>query len=408
MNKKQLTAAAAGLALLAGGAWFYRHADAKEAPAYRFAAVERGSLTSAVSATGALSAVRTVQVGTQVSGQVSAIYVDFNDRVRKGQLIARIDPTLQQQAVRDAEAGLDRARAALVQAQSDYDRNRQLHDQRMITDVEWSTAQYNLAVAQANAKSAQVTLDKARQNLAYTSIYAPIDGVVVERNVDVGQTVAASLQAPTLFVIANDLSRMQVLANVDEADVGKVKEGMVATFTVDAFPGRVFKGVVAPDQPRLNASMTQNVVTYTVVVKTDNPDGKLLPYLTANLRFQVDKRSNVLLVPNTALRYKPDPQAVVPEARGEYMAKRNAKAPDGEKAKADGAPKARNRGTLWVEDGGFVRPVKVQTGLTNGLMTEVVGGDIKEGDAVVIGENRSGAGGGTSNPFTPKLFNKKQ
>src|ERR1051325_3452942 len=202
MNKIRLTATAAVLALGAGGVWFYRRADAHEAPAYRTATVERGTIKSTISATGTLGAVRTVQVGTQVSGQLSAINVDFNDHVRKGQLLARIDPTLQQQAVQDAEAGLERSQAQLTQAQAEYQRNQQMFDEKVITASEFGAVQSTFSVQQANVKSAQIALDKARQNLAYTNIYSPIDGVIVERNVDVGQTVAARVSAPRLFLYA--------------------------------------------------------------------------------------------------------------------------------------------------------------------------------------------------------------
>src|SRR4051812_5055366 len=202
---------AVGAIVVAAGAlglWIYRNAEAHEAPSYRFATVTRGNLESTVSATGQLSAVTTVQVGTQVSGQVSAILVDFNDRVKKGQLLARIDPTLAQQTVLDAQAGVVRAQADLDRSKAEYDRNKTLYDQKVLTATEFTTAQYNYTVAQASVKSAQVALDRAKQNLAYTQIYAPIDGVVVQRNVDVGQTVAASLSAPQLFLIANNLSQM--------------------------------------------------------------------------------------------------------------------------------------------------------------------------------------------------------
>src|SRR6476469_3482315 len=225
---------AVGAIVVAAGAlglWIYRNAEAHEAPSYRFATVTRGNLESTVSATGQLNAVTTVQVGTQVSGLLSQIYVDFNDRVKKGQLLARIDPTLQQQAVLDAQAGLERSKA-------EYDRNQVLYDQKVLTATEFNTAQYNYTVAQASVKSAQVALDRAKQNLAYTQIYAPIDGVVVQRNVDVGQTVAASLSAPQRFLIANDLSQMQILANVDESDIGSIHEGQDVRFTVQAYPNQ--------------------------------------------------------------------------------------------------------------------------------------------------------------------------
>src|SRR5687768_1977322 len=191
MQRKRLVAAGAALLVIVLAGWMLTKANGEEESPFRFAAVERGDLEASVSATGKLGAVTTVQVGTQVSGQVSAIHVDFNDRVRKGQLIARIDPTLQQQAVRDALAGLERVQAERAQALREYNRNKQLFDRKVLTEAEFNTAQYALAIANASVKSAQVTLDRARQNLSYTSIYAPIDGIVVERNVDVGQTVAA-------------------------------------------------------------------------------------------------------------------------------------------------------------------------------------------------------------------------
>src|SRR6266567_4927638 len=274
MNKIKFTAIAVGITMLAGTTWFYRRADGKETPAYRTATVERGTIKATVSATGTLNAVRTVQIGTQVSGQVSAIYVDFNDHVKKGQLLARIDPTLQEQAVADAQAQLERAQATLTQAQSEYERNKQLYDAKVITASEFGTVQSNFSVQQAQVKSAHIALDRARQNLSYTSIYAPIDGVIVERNVDVGQTVAASLSAPQIFLIANDLAEMQILASVDESDIGQIKEQQPVQFTVQSYANQTFTGSV--QQVRLQSTTQDNVVNYTVVIAVKN-EGKLLP-----------------------------------------------------------------------------------------------------------------------------------
>src|SRR5262249_34829011 len=223
--------------------------------------------------------------------------------------------------------------------------------------------------AKATLGDAEAALHNAEINLGYCTIKSPVKGVIVDRRVNVGQTVVSSLNAPSLFLIAKDLKRLQVWASVNEADIGNIFSGQMVTFSVDAYPGRVFKGIVAQDQPRLNASMNQNVVTYTVVVTTDNSDGKLLPYLTANLQFEVSKRQNALLVPNTALRWKPNPELVVPELRQDYISAQRQK---GAKKEAGQPEKKRNRATLWVEDGGFVRPVKVQIGVSDGLMTEVV------------------------------------
>jgi HlyD family secretion protein len=336
-----------------------------------------------------------------------------------------------------AEADLGQMQAKVYQADRDYGRARRLGGPSgVLTDTDYDTieatyrtSKSGLAVGEATIaqnkaalKNAQATVAKARAslddaqaalknnqiNLGYCTIKSPVKGVIVDRRVNIGQTVVSSLNAPSLFLIAKDLKRLQVWASVNEADIGNIHSGQPATFTVDAYPGRVFKGVVAPDQPRLNASMTQNVVTYTVVVNTDNDDGKLLPYLTATLQFEVSKHSQVLLVPNAALRWKPNPKQVVPEARNDYLsAQRRGKGPAGEKGERPAAAdkEAHDRGTLWVQDGGFVRPVKVHIGLSDGLNTEVISGDLQEGLAVVVGESRSGdGGGGARNPFAPKLY----
>jgi HlyD family secretion protein len=397
MNTKHLTAAVAGLTLLAGGAWFYRRAEAKEAPAYRLAAVERGSLQSAVSATGALSAVRTVQVGTQVSGQVSAIYVDFNDRVRKGQLLARIDPTLQQQAVQDAQAGLERAQAQLSLARAEYERNKQLFDAKIVTASEFGTVESNFSVQQANVKSARIALERAQKNLGYTAIYAPIDGVIVERNVDVGQTVAASLSAPQLFLIANDLSQMQILASVSESDIGAIKEGQQVKFTVQPYPNQSFTGTVR--QVRLQSTTQDNVVNYTAVVGVSNPDGKLLPGMTATVQFLTGSAHDVLTVPNAALRFRPSAEqlaeagiAAAGAARGDSSARGGARtAADSARFRARrsaGGPAATagGFGTLWTVDAsGKLNPIRVRTGLSDGSKTEVQGRDLKVGTQVIVG-----------------------
>jgi HlyD family secretion protein len=420
-----------GIVIVAGalGLWIYRNAEAHEAPTYRFATVTRGNLESTVSATGALSAVTTVQVGTQVSGQVSQIYVDFNDRVKKGQLLARIDPTLQQQAVLDAQAGLVRAQADLDRSKAEYERNKTLYDQKVLTATEFTTAQYNYTVAQASVKSAQVALDRARKNLGYTEIYAPIDGVVVQRNVDVGQTVAASLSAPQLFLIANDLSQMQILANVDESDIGQIHEGQDVRFTVQAYANQTFTGKVR--QVRLQSATTENVVNYTVVVTVDNPKGTLLPGMTATVEFLTGSADNALIVPNAALRFRATPEMMAEagvtngaprtaadsaawtarrdslrKAReaaggnagggqfggGQAGANRGgANAPGGNGAA--GATRSRSSGSsrggfaqLWyVGANGKPAVMRVRTGLSDGQNTQVMGQELKEGMQVIIG-----------------------
>jgi len=410
MNKIKVTAATAMVALFGGTAWLYKRADGKELPQYRTAAVTRASIKSTVSATGALGAVRTVQVGTQVSGQLAQIFVDFNDHVKKGQLLARIDPTLQQQAVEDAQAQLERAQATLTQAQDDYNRNKQLLDAKVITAQEFSTVQSNFSVQQATVKSAHIALDRAKQNLAYTSIYAPIDGVIVERDVDVGQTVAASLSAPQLFIIANDLSEMQILASVDESDIGVIKEGQPVQFTVQSYPGQTFTGSV--EQVRLQSKTQDNVVNYTVVVGVKNDTQKLLPGMTATVTFETGSADNSLSVPNAALRVKPT-EAML--ATAQNSATRQA---SGSGARSGGGQQ-RGAGqgstafaTLWTlgADGKTVKPIRVRTGLTDGQRTAITARDstLTEGTQVIIGVASDAAtatpasNAQTSNPFQPQ------
>lgn len=433
MNKIKVTAATAMLALFGGTAWMYKRADGKELPQYRTAAVTRASIKSTVSATGALSAVRTVQVGTQVSGQIAQLYVDFNDHVKKGQLLARIDPTLQQQAVEDAQAQLERAEATLKQAQDDYNRNKQLLDAKVITAQEFSTVQSNFSVQQATVKSAHIALDRAKQNLAYTSIYAPIDGVIVERDVDVGQTVAASLSAPQLFIIAQNLSEMQILASVDESDIGVIKDGQPVQFTVQSYPGQTFTGNV--QQVRLQSKTQDNVVNYTVVVGVKNDAQKLLPGMTATVVFETGSADNALSVPNAALRLKPteamlatvqnsatgpgararaDGDSATGRAGGSFPPGQGGAA--GAEARGGGQRRAGSQGasgfaTLWTlgADGKTVKPVRIRTGLTDGQRTAIMTRDstLTEGTQVIIGIGGESAAATpanaqTNNPFQPQ------
>ena len=303
MKRKQWMILAVVVIAVAVGGYAWTKLTREEASPYRFAKVERADVRAAVAATGTLSAVTTVQVGTQVSGRVVAIYADFNDTVKKGQLIARIDPTLLEQAVRDAQASLEGSRAQYEQADVEYKRNLALFEGKVLTEIEFDTSKFGRAVALANYKSAQVTLDRARQNLAYTEIFAPIDGIVVERNVDVGQTVAASLSAPQLFLIANDLSEMQIIAPVAESDIASIHPDQPVTFTVQAWPDSKFTGTVR--KVRLQSTSTDNIVSYNVVIAVANPDGKLLPGMTASVDFVTGEATNVLTVPNAALRFRP-------------------------------------------------------------------------------------------------------
>ncbi|HEY8507424.1 MAG TPA: efflux RND transporter periplasmic adaptor subunit [Steroidobacteraceae bacterium] len=414
------------LVLAAGGYAIWRSMTADAEPLYRFATVERGDLEASVSATGTLSAVTTVQVGTQVSGRIVELKADFNDRVKKGQLVARIDPTLLEQAVRDAQASLERAVAEQEQAEREYERNRQLFERKVLTEIEFNNAKYALAVARANVKSAQVALDRARQNLSYTSIYAPIDGIVVERNVDVGQTVTASMSTPQLFLIANDLTQMQILASVDESDIGLIHPDQKVRFTVQAYPNERFEGVVK--QVRLQSKTQENVVNYTVVVSVDNPDGRLLPGMTATVDFLTGSASNALMVPNAALRFRPTEEMreqvrermqkaaargasrKAPADGSEGAQGRNAAPFDGQvpggapirfEGRGNGEGRPQNMATLWyLDEKGQLAVTRVRVGITDGQHTVIEGPGIREGMRVITGVNQPTQATGR-NPFQP-------
>jgi len=316
-RRRGLIAVLIAAVVAAAVAYFWSTREDKEAPSYRLARIERGPLTATVAASGTLNPVTSVQVGTQVSGQVRELLVDFNSPVKAGQLIARIDPETFQYRVRQNEADLEAARAAagraqvsLANAQRDLARTRELVQREFVSpaDLDRAQAQFDLARAELNNAQAVVAqraaqLASARVDLGRTEIRAPVDGVVIKRSVDVGQTVAASLQAPELFVIARDLRDMQVETSIDEADVGRIRAGQRATFTVDAFPGRTFAGEVR--QVRKSAQTVQNVVTYTVLVSAANPDGQLMPGMTANVRIVTDTRDSALKIANAALRFRP-------------------------------------------------------------------------------------------------------
>lgn len=412
MNKKLIIVIAAVLVAAIAAYFVFRKSGTDTTAEFRLAPVERGDLEALVSATGTLSAVTTVQVGTQVSGRVEELKVDFNDAVKKGQLIARIDPTLQQQAVRDAEAGVERSQAELDQSQREYDRNLVLFQRKVLTEIDFNTAKYGLAVARANLKSAQVTLDRARQNLAYTSIFAPIDGVVVERDVDVGQTVAASLSAPQLFLIANDLKHLQILASVDESDIGQIKEGQAIRFSVQAYPTQKFPGIVK--QVRLQSKVQENVVNYTVVVGVENPGGKLLPGMTATVEFLTGSAKDVLLVSNAALRFRPTRDMLVklganPPQTGQQAAGEARPAAAGangqqgtQRWQGNGGGNGsggHNANAVWfLNDDGKLERARVTVGITDGQRTQVDSPQLKEGMQVIIG-SLAAATATSSSPF---------
>jgi len=287
--------------------------------------VDKGDVTATVTATGTLSAVTTVSVGSQVSGICSKLYVDFNAAVKKGQLLAELDPTPFQQSVEQSRANLDKAKVQLRNDEIALTRAKRLFADQLSAQSDLDSAQTNRDADVASVAQAMAQLKSNETNLSYTRIISPIDGVVVSRTIDVGQTVAASFQAPTLFMIAQDLTKMQVLTNIDEADVGRIREGQVASFTVDAYPDQTFKGSVS--QIRLSPQTVQNVVTYPVMLDVPNQDLKLKPGMTANVLVPVDVRHDVLRVPNAALRFRPDPADILGGDKGRGAAASTASAP---------------------------------------------------------------------------------
>ncbi|MCU0699509.1 MAG: efflux RND transporter periplasmic adaptor subunit [Myxococcaceae bacterium] len=350
-------------------------------PKYTTAKVDTGPVIGRVTATGTVSALVTVQVGAQVSGRIQSLNVDFNSKVTKGQVLAKLDPSLFEAALSMAQAnekaalaGLTRAQAQEKDAQRKLARAKTLADQKLVPLAELESAQAELEVAQANIQAAEGSVAQARAarqqaqvNLAYTTITSPIDGTVVSRAVDVGQTVAASLQAPTLFTIAENLSKMQVDTNVAEADVGKLSDGMEASFSVDAFPTRVFKGRIR--QIRYAPQVVQNVVTYDAVIDVANDELLLRPGMTANVSFVYARADDALRVPNAALRFRPD----------------------AELARKAGKPEPGKR-LLWVLDGETPTAMPVSVGLSDGTMTVVQG--LSEGAQVITEKQDSGGSGG--------------
>jgi HlyD family secretion protein len=313
-NKKSSSWGKWILLLLAAGAGFggwrwYAQREKSAAVEYKTATVARGDIVQAVTANGALTPVRNVEVGSQISGTLLEVKVDFNDRVKAGQILAQIDPATYERALGQADAELANSAAALELAQLNFNRNKELFGSKLISKLEYDESRAGLSQAEANVKMRQANVERAKVDLSRTTIYAPIDGIVITRRIEVGQTVAASLNTPTLFVIANDLAKMRIEAAVSEADVGGVTDGQAVNFTVDAFPTRQFQGTV--QQVRFAANTNQNVITYTTIVEVDNSDLKLRPGMTANASIVISQRKGVLRIPNAALRFRPTEGAVV-------------------------------------------------------------------------------------------------
>ncbi len=374
---------------------------------YRTEVVDRGNVTKTVTATGTLSAVTTVQIGSQVSGVIAHLYADFNSRVHKGQLLAELDPTPLQAQVEQRRADLTRAQVETANARITYERQRRLAAQGLASQADLDAAKAAYDGAQAQVSQSSAALRQSETNLHYTTIVSPIDGIVVDRQYDVGQTVAASFQAPTLFSIAQDLTKMQVQADVDQADIGVVHVGQIARFTVDAYPDEEFRGRIS--QIRLNAQVNQNVVSYPVIIEVGNPEERLRPKMTANVTIDVATVRDVLRIPNAALRFKPDTETTGKPAAtattsttgtassggGGNFERRAAQTAEG--GRGLGGParmfpgggarphRIRTQTVYILQPDKKLKPVEIRTGITDGRFTQVVDGAVKIGDPVVVG-----------------------
>lgn len=367
------------VAALAGGAYWYATQRAAQDPEkrYRTAEVVSGNVVQTVSANGTLNPVVLVSVGTQVSGTVKKLHVDFNDKVKAGQALLELDDSLVSASARQSAASITSAQASLDLAVANEARMKALLAEEFVSKQEYDQAAQVLRSARAQLAQAQAQHARDQANLGYTVIRSPVDGVVIDRVVDLGQTVAASFQTPTLIKIAQDLSEMRIDTSFAEADIGAIREGQKAKFTVDAFPDRQFEGVV--QQIRLNPVTQQNVVTYNVRISVANPDQILLPGMTAYVTIGVRQRENVLLVPNAALRFKPAEEVAV------------AAASPGPGSGAGGGGRGRARGaqgaTVHVLENGQLKAVPVQLGITDSRNTELVSGELAAGARIVVGEN---------------------
>ena len=383
-----------------------RRCTSGNASTYQTASVTRGPITQLVTATGTLNPVVNVQVGSQVSGNIAKLFADFNSEVKAGQTVAQIDPMLFQAAVTQAEGDVASAQAALELAKVNADRIQKLFVQKNSSQQDLDQAMATLHQSEANVKIKQGALDKAKADLDHCTITSPIDGVVISRSVDVGQTVAASLQAPVIFQIANDLTKMQIDSNVAEADVGAVEVGQAVDFTVDAFPTRTFHGKVV--QVR-NAPITvQNVVTYDTVIGVDNKDLKLKPGMTANVSIIIAHKDDVLQLKNAALRFRPPDTGPGPKTGSAPTSSSSGGRAGGPRpggssggARPTGARERRPDRTIYVLSFGRPKPVQIKTGISDGIVTEVTEG-LKEGDNVVTAEltSPSAASSQSTNPFS--------
>jgi HlyD family secretion protein len=393
MNARRILLILFVIAAVAAAVSFYLRRDGKTAQAkYRTETVDRGVVTAVVTATGTISAVTTVQVGSQVSGIIESLHADYNSPVKKGQLLATLDPTPFQTQVEQRQADVLQAQVQMRNAEIQFNRSLRLLEEKLTPESDHDAAKANYDGSKAQVAQAEAALRQTQTNLSYTRIFSPIDGVVVARQYDIGQTVAASFQAPTLFTIAEDLTKMQVQADVDQSDISRVATGQAARFTVDAYPEENFVGAIS--QIRLNATQNQNVITYPVIIDVANPDGKLKPKMTADVTIEVSKVQDVLRVPNAALRFKPietgragqNDAATKTALEGTAARGGGHGAPAAADALASGQRGSRHQQVVYVVGAGNeLKSVPVKTGITDGRFTAVTEGDLKPGDTIAVG-----------------------
>lgn len=411
--------AVAVLAAVGAGAWWFWQHQGEDAPEYKTAPISRGDMVQLVTATGQLNPQTNVTVGSQVSGIILKLYADFNSRVTNGQVIAELDPSTYRALVAGAEADVAYAQANLELAKANMDRASALYQSKILAQADYDTTVATFHQADAQVQQKQAALIQSRVNLAYTVIYAPVDGIVLSRNVDRGQTVAASFSSPTLFMIANDLKKMQIDSFVSEADIGGIEVGQNVNFTVDAFPSRTFQGVVT--QIRNAPQTNQNVITYDTVISVENTDLRLRPGMTANVSIITAQKTNVLKIPNAGLRFHP-PESEAKKEPGAGSSNNVAQggAPSQSPTQAGGGGQGQSRQgggggrphgervmhTVYMLVPGVsgkastLKPVQIRTGINDGVSTQVLDG-LNEGDEVVVGQNITGnaAQSGASNPF---------
>jgi len=384
--KKKLLYIGSAVVLVAVGFFVYTSFGSTEKTvSFETAKIGKGSISNTITATGTLEAIKTVEVGTQVSGVIEKILVDFNSQVKKGQLLAQLDETPLMAQLEQSKSTVDQSNAEVKYQKATYDRYKVLVEKKLIAQSDFDLAEYNYNKALATLSNAKSMYDKNKINLSYARIYSPIDGIIIERAVDEGQTVAASFSTPTLFTIANDLTQMRVEAKVDEADIGKVSNGQRVEFTVDAYPLRKFNGEVT--EIRLKPVSSANVITYTVVINAPNPDKTLMPGMTANASFFVTERKDILVVPSKAVQFTPDEATMATYNQKAAGGNTQMQKPTQNQAMGEAAPKNQQtesaEKTVWIKQGLMVRPQKVTVGVTDEIHYEVLSG-LNEGDEVVI------------------------